>query len=50
MMAYLFIEFSVKVQDRRPGFCTNEQLEPVVSPEAVKEVNELDEIKTINAN
>ena len=35
---------SVRVQDRRSGFFTNEQLEQVVSPEEVEEVNELDEM------
>ena len=50
MMAYVFIELSVRMQDQRPGFFTNEKLETVVSPEAVEEVNELDETKSINAN
>ena len=33
-----------------PTYEGDEQLEPVVSPETVEEVNELDEIQSINAN
>ena len=33
-----------------PIYEENEQLDPVVSPETVEEVNELDEIQSINAN
>ena len=33
-----------------PTYEEDEQLEPVVSPETVEEVNELDEIQSIDAN
>ena len=63
-MTYQTVELSVRVRGQNPvlhrnfllpfiGLLTykeDEQLEPVVSSEAVGEVNELDEIRSINAN